>query len=107
MYHFVLLDIYVEGGEAIVDLIDLGGVVNHRHLSLLDIAQLLSEQKLYLYCDHGKNLFQISPSIFRRPSIPNIAQKLIAHTGRKAVQDSTCRSFPQARKSVFVDSGAA
>ena len=72
---------------------NLFGVVSHLHISLLDIAQLLPELELSSCYARDQNRFQIFPSIFRRPGIPNVAQKLITHTGCKTIEKSACRLF--------------
>ena len=78
LHHLVLLHIYIDRGEEVTDLLDVGGVVRHRHLSLSNFAQHLSELKLCGCGVRGENLFQISQ---------NVPKKLIAHVGCKAVEN--------------------
>mgnify|MGYP007007537177 CR=1 FL=1 len=73
LHHFFLLDGHV-GGERVTYVLDPGGIISHRHVSLSDIAQLLSEHKLSGYGARGEYLLQISPSLLWRLSMPDVAQ---------------------------------
>ena len=70
-----------------------GGVVRHRHISLSQIAQLLPELKLSSCGARRENLSQISPRILRCACIPNVAQKLVAHTRCGAIENFARRMF--------------
>ena len=54
----------------------------------MDIVELLLELQLPGHCVGNENPFDIRPRIPWRLGIPNVAQKLIAHTGCKAVENS-------------------
>ena len=93
LHHFAL-NVHIDGGKGVTDILHLGGVVSHRHVTLTHIAQLLSELEFPCCGACDENLFQISPSILRHSCILNVAQELFAHIGCETVESSARQLFP-------------
>ena len=90
LHHIILLDGHIDGGEGVVDLLDLGGVVGHRHVLLSDIAQLLLSCTFLAIVLAAKTLFR-----FVQASLSVLASRMylsssISNTKREAVHYSAC-----------------
>ena len=59
-----------------------------------DIVELLSELQLSSRGTRGENLSNIFPGFLRCLHISDVAEHLVMHTGREAVQHSTRSFFP-------------
>ena len=94
MYHFVLVHRHIDGPQGVIDFFDFGGVLGHCHFPLLNIVELLTELQLLGRGTCSENLLQIFLGLLQCFHISNVAQHLIVHTGREAVQHSTRCLFP-------------
>ena len=96
----MFLDIHVDGGKKVLEILDLGCIVRQRQIFLSDIGKLLPELQLPCYCASGKNPLEIHPRLLCRLAIPNVAQELVTHIGCKVVENSACRLSPSQKISV-------
>ena len=90
LHHFIFVHHHIDEPKCITNILDFRGVVEHRHVSLVNVVELLFELQLL---GHRACFFQISPSFFRCLRIPNVVEHLIMHTRCQAIRDSTCCLF--------------
>ena len=85
LHYLVFIDVYVDGAKRVANAFDLGVVVQHEHVILFNVVQLLPELKLVCRRVGDENRLEIFPRLFGRLSVSNVAKYVVADTCCQAI----------------------
>ena len=94
-HDIVFIDIYVDGAKRVANALDLGGVVQHGHVFLVYVFQLLSELKLACRRVRGENLLEIYSRLFGRLGVLNVTKHVVLDTCCQEIDYPTHSLLPR------------